>query len=111
MKQQRFEVEFVVKTNEKRGKQTTTPLSEELNFEKELKQLYLALCPVCAARYKIFVKGDDDAMRELLGGISDHDESDDECEFSIEIGLEESTVRFTLTHLVDIRTVFELGDD
>lgn len=85
--------------------------SEELNSRKELKELYLALCPVCAARYKIFVKGDVDAMRDLIRDINDHDESDDECEFSIDIGLEESTVRFTLNHLIDIRTILELGDE
>ena len=50
-------------------------------------------------------------MRELIGDINGHDENDDECVFSIEIGLEESTVRFTLTHLVAIRTVLGLEDD
>jgi hypothetical protein len=85
--------------------------SEELNSEKELKALYLALCPVCAARYKIFVKGDIDAMRDLIRDMNDHDENDDECEFSIEMGLEESTVRFTLNHLFDIRAILELGDE
>ena len=38
-------------------------------------------------------------------------ESDDECVFSIEIGLEESTAHFTLTHLVGIRTVLGQEDD
>ena len=76
-------------------------LSKEY-LPKEHEVPFLALCPVCAAKYKEFVKSDEEAMRELHCVLKDADELD----VSLKLG-EETSIRFVGTHRQDIRTILE----
>jgi len=77
------------------------------HFEKEHESQYLALCPVCAARYKEFVKNDD-AQMELLKKslLEDHNK-----EIVLVLGDLSTTVRFVETHLLDIRVALRMTDE
>ena len=39
------------------------------DFTKENHELYLALCPLCAAKYSYFVKKDHTIMNNFLGNV------------------------------------------
>ncbi|MCK5022158.1 MAG: hypothetical protein KAR54_02830 [Candidatus Pacebacteria bacterium] len=60
---------------------------------------YLALCPLCAAMYKEFIKRDDYAMREFKSKLCDSDE----LEIPIRLSEVETTVQFVDTHFIDIK--------
>ena len=62
---------------------------------------YLALCPLCAAMYKEFIKKekDDHAMREFKSKLCESEELD----IPIRLGEIETTVRFVETHFIDIK--------
>ena len=76
---------------------------------KETHQVYLAMCPVCAAKYKWLVKKHNaciDSFKTALLTI------EDAFGFSIDMqdsNLEPLSIRFTETHLLDVRTV--LGNE
>ena len=62
--------------------------------------LYLALCPLCAARYKVLVKRDEDYLKEFIGAIEVARER------VVSVGKDGSscTVRFVESHLLDVKT-------
>ena len=67
---------------------------------------YLALCPVCAAKYKEFVKGDDDKATTLRAGISISPL--DKLAIRIKlVGQQDGSIRFVETHLLDIREILK----
>ena len=66
---------------------------------------YLALCPVCAAKYKEFVKGDDDNATALRAGISIS--SLDKLAIPIKWGQQGGSIRFVETHLLDIQEILK----
>ncbi|NLY02492.1 MAG: hypothetical protein GXY83_40950, partial [Rhodopirellula sp.] len=73
---------------------------EGVSGEKEFEGCFLALCPLCAAKFKEFVKRDSEAMaefEELVRGAED-------LAVPIRLGDEEASVRFVETHLRDLRT-------
>ena len=65
----------------------------------EYEAQYLALCPLCAAMYKEFIKRDEDAMHKFKSNLCDLEELD----IPIRLGKVETTVRFVETHLIDIK--------
>ncbi len=70
------------------------------NLEYEDHSFYLALCPLCAAKYKVlFKKGPDDGVRALLQAL--RNSSDPEIE--INLGAELATISFVETHRMDLR--------
>ncbi|MDD2599752.1 MAG: hypothetical protein PHO37_11055 [Kiritimatiellae bacterium] len=69
------------------------PKEDEANF--------LALCPVCAAKYKEFVN--DDVMGDLWEAVV----SADSCEIPISLGDENTGICFVETHLCDLKTILE----
>ena len=73
---------------------------ESLNtLPQEHHALYLA--PLCAAKYKEFVKRDPDALERLQGTlVSSH-----EPIISIHVGDEETSIRFVDSHLLDLQTI------
>lgn len=75
--------------------------SEHLSREHEAQ--YLALCPLCAAKYEEFVKNDDKAMADLRERII----SEEGCEISIELGDEKTSIRFVETHLHDLKVIVD----
>lgn len=70
-------------------------------LSKELQPLYLALCPVCAAKYKEFVKRDDAAIQRVRAAIV----AADAPLVLLQLGGEATTLRFVDSHFLDIRTV------
>lgn len=70
---------------------------------KEHEAQYLALCPLCAAKYDEFIKTDDEVMAKLkkeIVGSEDH-------EISITLGEERATIRFVETHLHDLKFILD----
>lgn len=74
-------------------------------FGKEHEAQFLALCPVCAAMYKEFVKFDEAAMRTLHSAL----QSSSDNEVPVMLGKLTSSIRFVETHFLDIKTI--LGTD
>lgn len=73
---------------------------------KEYEAQYLALCPLCAAKYDEFVKTDDEVMVELREEIV----SSEDCEIPISLGDEKTSILFVETHFHDLKNVLgELG--
>ncbi len=78
------------------------------SLPKEHEAQHLALCPLCAAKYKYFILNPKNE-KEQLQIISDLKKT--EC-FSIPISLgeENTTLRFVETHLADLKTILETLD-
>ena len=77
------------------------------HFPKELEALFVALCPLCAAKYKEFVKGDEDAMekfREELVGSKDKSAAD-ELTLPLRLGEHDTSIRFVETHWKDMKSI------
>lgn len=75
-------------------------------FAKEHEAQYLALCPLCAAKYKEFIKKDESAMEELCERIR----TSETPEIPIRFGNEEATIRFVEKHFNDLVTIIEYSD-
>ena len=73
------------------------------HFPKEHEAQFLALCPLCAAMYKEFVKEDKDAMEILKGALMNSDEP----EVPLRLGDLDTSVRFVESHWHDIRTILQ----
>ncbi|MBW2709998.1 MAG: hypothetical protein JRD04_12170, partial [Deltaproteobacteria bacterium] len=58
----------------------------------------LALCPLCAAKYKEFVKNDDEVAEELLNALMESGN----LEIPLRLGEENPTLRFVETHYIDL---------
>jgi hypothetical protein len=70
---------------------------------KEHEAQYLALCPLCAAKYEEFVKTDDDVMTELKEAIV----STEDCEVPITLGDQKTCIRFVETHHHDLKVIID----
>jgi hypothetical protein len=68
---------------------------------KEHEAQYLALCPLCAAKYNEFVKNDDEVMAELREEIV----SSEDYEIPISLGDEQTSIRFVETHFHDLKVI------
>ena len=70
------------------------------NFPIEDHCLYLALCPLCAAKYKVLVKGDEDFLKEFIWAIEVTEGQ------VVPVGMDGSScaVRFVESHLLDVKT-------
>jgi len=73
------------------------------HLSKEHVAQYLALCPLCAAKYDEFVKTDDEVMAELRKKIV----SAEDCKISIPLGDEKISIRFVDTHYHDLKNILE----
>ena len=78
-------------------------LSRE-HLPKEHEAQFLALCPVCAAKYKEFVKSDEDAMKALHDALK----SSDKPEVPLALGECEARLWFVGTHWQDMKTIIQL---
>ena len=77
------------------------------HFLKELEAQFVALCPLCAAKYKEFVKKDEDAMeklREELVGSKDKSAAD-ELTLPLRLGEHDTSIRFVETHWKDMKSI------
>ena len=74
-------------------------------FTKENHKLYLALCPLCAAKYRYLVKKDYIIMDNFIASAKEAKEN-----FEIPIELRDNgshSIRFVETHLLDLKTILE----
>jgi hypothetical protein len=67
----------------------------------ERHELFLALCPVCAAKYKEFVKRDEANSASVKAAVI----GSQDTVIRVRIGQQESTVRLVETHLFDLRII------
>ena len=72
-------------------------------FTKEHEAQFLALCPLCAAMYKEFVKRDEDAMKELHHVLKDSDD----LEVRLKLGELATSIQFVETHRQDMKTILQ----
>ncbi|HUT61906.1 MAG TPA: hypothetical protein VNA25_29055 [Phycisphaerae bacterium] len=70
---------------------------------REHEAQFLALCPLCAAMYKEFVRQDEEAMTELKNALMDSDD----LEVPLRLGDLNASIRFFETHYDDIKTILE----
>ena len=70
------------------------------NFPIEEHCLYLALCPLCAAKYKVLVKRDEDYLKEFIWAI----EVTENQVVSVRMDGSSCTIRFVEPHLLDVKT-------
>ena len=75
------------------------------NFEKEEHCLHLALCPICAAKYKILVKDDPARLSDFIGAIEQAETSNLAIPFKMDDTT--ATMRFVESHLLDLQTALE----
>jgi len=68
---------------------------------------YLALCPLCAAKYKEFVKRDDKVRQKLKEAVQNATDSQREFDIALDVP---SRLRFTEPHLIDLRAVLSSND-
>jgi hypothetical protein len=68
-----------------------------------MEELHVALCPVCAAMYKEFVKNDESVMEELNHVLKNSEEP----EVSLSLGELETSIQFVESHRHDIQTILQ----
>lgn len=73
-------------------------------FAKEHEAQYLALCPLCSAKYTEFVKRDNAAMEKLKSALI----SSEESEISIYLGELRASISFVESHFQDIKIAVNL---
>ena len=73
-------------------------------INREHEAQFLALCPLCAAMFKEFVKLDDEAMKKLHHALM----NTDKLEVPLKLGELETSLRFVERHLSDIKTILEI---
>jgi len=93
----------VMPFRKKNGEHYLEAVEISSRIEKEVQQAFLALCPVCAAKYKEFVKKDDARQEHVLHQVRDTEES----YIAIQLGEESARLRFTERHLFDLKTILE----
>ena len=72
-------------------------------FSREHEAQFLALCPLCAARYKEFVKQDEVSMENFKNTLINSAEP----EIPLQLGDLKTSVQFVESHILDIRTIIE----
>jgi hypothetical protein len=68
---------------------------------KEFEAQYLALCPLCAAKYQEFVKRQEKSMAELKNAIA----NSEGYEVPLMLGDEKTSIQFIETHLHDLKII------
>ena len=71
------------------------------HFPNEHEAQFLALCPLCAAKYKEFVKKDEKAMLKLKNEL----ENSNNPEIALSLGEDRASIRFVPDHHISIKTV------
>ena len=75
--------------------------SQDERLHKEYEAQFLALCPVCSAMYKEYVKDDEDAVRSLIKTL----EAASIPEVPIRLDGRVTSVRFVEIHFQDLKTI------
>ena len=96
--------ELSIASFKKRNSEEYFECVEIFNHDKltiEFEAQFLALCPLCAAKYKEFIKRDEDASELLLEQLMEHDN----FRISLQLGEEQAVLRFVETHYNDLHVV------
>ncbi len=72
-------------------------------FSKEHEAQFLAMCPLCAAMYKEFVKRDENAMKDLNYALK----NSKGFEVPLNLGEIKTSIRFVESHWQDIKTIMQ----
>ena len=78
-------------------------LSEDY-LPREHESQYLALCPLCAAKYKEFVKREDSAMKEVCRALMESNK----LEVQLTLGTSIASVRFVQKHFIDLQEILKV---
>lgn len=73
------------------------------HFTREREAQFLALCPLCAAMYKEFVKLDKSAMNGLNHALMNSEQP----EVSLQLGEIKTSIRFVKSHWQEMRTILQ----
>ncbi|MBF0230733.1 MAG: hypothetical protein HQK63_14290 [Desulfamplus sp.] len=73
-------------------------------FNKEHEAQFLALCPLCSAMFKEFIKSDDNAMKKLIDDLYYSVSS----EIPLKLGVLETSIRFVDRHWQDMKMILEI---
>lgn len=73
------------------------------HFTREHEAQFLALCPLCAAMYKEFVKNDESAKKGLYLDLKNSEKP----EVPLNLGKEKTSIRFVESHWRDMRTILQ----
>ena len=74
-------------------------------FHQEHAAQYLALCPVCTAKYKEFIKYQETTIAQ--NNLHDALKDSDDLEVPLKLGEEETSIRFVETHRLDVKTILQ----
>jgi len=80
-------------------------LSKDLKKEHEAQ--FLALCPLCAAMYKEFVKKDEASMKAFKSDLINSEQP----EISLTLGDKKTSIQFVEDHWRDIRTILQMEEE
>ena len=72
-------------------------------FHQEHAAQYLALCPVCTAKYKEFIKYQETTIAQ--NNLHDALKDSDDLEVPLKLGEEETSIQFVQTHRIDVKTI------
>jgi len=75
-------------------------------FAKEHEAQFLALCPLCAAMYKEFIKNDEKAMESMKNALI----NSENAEVPLQLGELDTSIRFVETHFLDIKEILKRED-
>ncbi len=70
-------------------------------FDVEHEAQYLALCPVCSAMYREFVKNDEEATADIIDSLK----YSDDPEIELTLGELNTTIQFVEAHLHDLKVI------
>ena len=73
------------------------------DFDREMEELYIALCPLCAAMYNEFVKHDEGAVESLKNALI----NSEDAEVPLQLGELNTSLRFVKIHFDDINTILQ----
>jgi len=72
-------------------------------FSREHEAQFLALCPLCTAMYKEFVKHDESTMKDLNQALKNSEAP----KVSIKLGELETSIQFVESHWLDMKTILQ----
>ena len=72
-------------------------------FHQEHAAQYLALCPICTAKYKEFIKYQETTIAQ--NNLHDALKDSDDLEVLLKLGEEETSIQFVQTHRIDVKTI------
>jgi len=76
------------------------------DIDREMEELHIALCPLCAAMYNEFIKRDENAMVNIKKALM----NSEGLYVPLRLGELDTSIRFVETHYHDIKTIIEVQE-